>query len=152
MWKAPGLYQVGDWGIKLKDLALIILSSLLLVVSFPSFNLGFLAWVGLLPSLIAIKMWIFSYRWVEVFRRGLRFTTTRRLRLLHFNTDAVIAWMVSWYHLTRSLSPSLGERRNSCIPITVFIILFSHLRSKRDDYPSTFWFVQEALSRPVIFC
>ena len=39
---------------KLKEFSLIILSSLLLVVSFPSFNLGFLAWVGLFPLLFVI--------------------------------------------------------------------------------------------------
>jgi apolipoprotein N-acyltransferase len=39
----------------LKNLLLALLSSLLLVLSFPRFDLGFLAWVGLLPLLIAIN-------------------------------------------------------------------------------------------------
>ena len=37
------------------DFALALLSSLLLVVSFPKFDLGFLAWIGILPLLIAIN-------------------------------------------------------------------------------------------------
>jgi len=39
----------------LVDFSLVIASSVLLVLSFPSFNLGFLAWIGLLPLLIAIN-------------------------------------------------------------------------------------------------
>jgi apolipoprotein N-acyltransferase len=37
------------------DFFLIVVSSLLLVLSFPDFNLGFLAWIGLLPLLFAIN-------------------------------------------------------------------------------------------------
>lgn len=37
------------------DFILIAVSSFLLVLSFPKFNLGFLAWVGLLPLFIAIN-------------------------------------------------------------------------------------------------
>jgi len=39
----------------LKDFFLVILSSLLLVLSFPNFDFGFLAWVGLLPIFLAIN-------------------------------------------------------------------------------------------------
>jgi apolipoprotein N-acyltransferase len=39
----------------LKDLVLTILSALLLVVSFPRFDLGFLAWVSLVPLFLAIS-------------------------------------------------------------------------------------------------
>jgi apolipoprotein N-acyltransferase len=38
-----------------RDFLLVSLSSLLLIFSFPKFDLGFLAWVGLLPLLIAIN-------------------------------------------------------------------------------------------------
>jgi apolipoprotein N-acyltransferase len=38
-----------------KDLALAFLSGLLLVLSFPKFDLGFLAWVGLVPLLFAME-------------------------------------------------------------------------------------------------
>lgn len=38
----------------LRDFSFTLLSSLLLVLSFPSFNLGFLAWIGLMPLMIAI--------------------------------------------------------------------------------------------------
>jgi apolipoprotein N-acyltransferase len=37
------------------NLFLIVSSSFLLVLSFPNFNLGFLAWVGLIPLLISIN-------------------------------------------------------------------------------------------------
>ena len=37
------------------DFALIVLSSFLLILSFPDFDVGFLAWVGLLPLFIAIN-------------------------------------------------------------------------------------------------
>jgi apolipoprotein N-acyltransferase len=39
----------------LKNLSLVLLSSLLLVLSFPRFDLGILVWVGLLPLFIAIN-------------------------------------------------------------------------------------------------
>ncbi len=39
----------------LRDLALVLLSSFLLLCSFPNFDLGLLAWIGLLPLFIAIK-------------------------------------------------------------------------------------------------
>jgi apolipoprotein N-acyltransferase len=39
---------------KLKELALLIISSLLLILCFPNFNLGFMAWVGLFPLLLLI--------------------------------------------------------------------------------------------------
>ena len=38
----------------IKDILLVFMSSLMLVLSFPSFNLGFLAWVGLVPLILAI--------------------------------------------------------------------------------------------------
>jgi apolipoprotein N-acyltransferase len=37
------------------DFFLIVVSSFLLVLSFPDFNLGFLAWIGLLPLLFALN-------------------------------------------------------------------------------------------------
>jgi apolipoprotein N-acyltransferase len=39
----------------LRDLSFTFLSSLLLVLSFPSFNLGYLAWIGLVPLMVAIS-------------------------------------------------------------------------------------------------
>jgi len=39
----------------LKDLSLVLLSCVLLVLSFPSFDLGLFAWVGLVPFLIVIN-------------------------------------------------------------------------------------------------
>jgi len=44
----------------IKDLSLVLLSSLSLLLSFPSFDLGFLAWLGLVPLLLLINgksMW-----------------------------------------------------------------------------------------------
>jgi apolipoprotein N-acyltransferase len=40
---------------RVKDIALVVFSSSLLVLSFPGFDLGFLAWIGLVPLLDAIK-------------------------------------------------------------------------------------------------
>ena len=37
-----------------KEILLAVLSSAILVLSFPKFNLGFLAWIGLIPLLLAI--------------------------------------------------------------------------------------------------
>ena len=39
----------------LKYLALALLSSVLLLLSFPSFDFGFLAWLGLVPLLVALN-------------------------------------------------------------------------------------------------
>ena len=38
----------------IRDFFLVTLSSILLVLSFPEFNLGFLAWIGLVPFLITL--------------------------------------------------------------------------------------------------
>jgi apolipoprotein N-acyltransferase len=55
------------------DFALALLSSLLLVVSFPKFDLGFLAWIGLLPILIATNGKGLKYTFILWFVCGLFF-------------------------------------------------------------------------------
>jgi apolipoprotein N-acyltransferase len=45
----------------LKDFLLALFSSLLLILSFPKFDLGFLAWIGLVPLLISIDGKRLSY-------------------------------------------------------------------------------------------
>ena len=55
------------------DFALALLSSLLLVVSFPKFDLGFLAWIGLLPILIASDGKSLRYSFILWFVCGLFF-------------------------------------------------------------------------------
>jgi hypothetical protein len=47
--------MVGQAYCYLKDFFWIVLSSLLLVLSFPSLDFGILAWVGLLPLFLAIN-------------------------------------------------------------------------------------------------
>src|SRR5438132_2355604 len=53
--------------ISYKDLALACLSAVLLILSFPKFDLNALAWVGLVPLLIALEgkglkqAWLLSY-------------------------------------------------------------------------------------------
>jgi apolipoprotein N-acyltransferase len=55
------------------DFCLAVLSSLLLVVSFPEFDLGFLAWIGLLPLLIAINGKSLKYSFLISFICGVLF-------------------------------------------------------------------------------
>jgi apolipoprotein N-acyltransferase len=55
------------------DFALALLSSLLLVVSFPKFDLGFFAWIGLLPILIASDGKSLKYSFILWFICGLFF-------------------------------------------------------------------------------
>ena len=55
------------------DFVLTFLSSLLLVLSFPKFDLGFLAWIGLLPLLIAIHGKSVRYSFFLSFICGLLF-------------------------------------------------------------------------------
>ena len=53
------------------DFALALLSSLLLVVSFPKFDLGFLAWISLLPLLVAINEKSLKYSFFLSFASGM---------------------------------------------------------------------------------
>jgi apolipoprotein N-acyltransferase len=55
------------------DFALALLSSFLLVASFPKFDLGFLAWIGLLPILIASDGKSLKYTFILWFVCGLFF-------------------------------------------------------------------------------
>jgi apolipoprotein N-acyltransferase len=55
------------------DFSLAVLSSLLLVISFPRFDLGFLAWIGLLPLLIAINGKSLKYSFLISFICGVLF-------------------------------------------------------------------------------
>jgi len=55
------------------DFSLAVLSSLLLVISFPRFDLGFLAWIGLLPLLIAINGKSLKYSFLISFICGILF-------------------------------------------------------------------------------
>jgi len=57
----------------LKDFSLVFLSSFLFVLSFPTFDLGFLAWVGLLPLFIAIKGKSLKYSFLLSFVCGFLF-------------------------------------------------------------------------------
>jgi apolipoprotein N-acyltransferase len=60
----------------LKDIILIIISSFLLVISFPSYDLSIFAWVGLVPFLLVIirrnpiHAFIFSIMWALFFFTG----------------------------------------------------------------------------------
>lgn len=61
----------------LRDLLFILSSSLLLVLSFPAFDMGWLAWVGLVPMLLILwqkrPLWAFlmSWLWGMLFFLGL---------------------------------------------------------------------------------
>jgi len=55
------------------DFGLAVLSAVLLVVSFPKFDLGFLAWIGLLPILIASNGKSLKYSFILWFLCGLFF-------------------------------------------------------------------------------
>jgi apolipoprotein N-acyltransferase len=55
------------------DFALALLSSSLLVASFPKFDLGFLAWVGLLPLLVTINEKSLKYSFLLSFASGIVF-------------------------------------------------------------------------------
>jgi apolipoprotein N-acyltransferase len=58
---------------KAKDLAFPILSSLLLIVSFPNFDLGFLAWAGLVPLFLVINNKTPSWSFLLSFICGILF-------------------------------------------------------------------------------
>lgn len=57
----------------MKRIVLVLSSSLLLVFSFPNFDLGFLAWVGLLPLFIAIHGKSLRYSFLLSFACGIFF-------------------------------------------------------------------------------
>jgi len=51
----------------IRDFGLVVLSSLFLMLSFPDFDLGFLAWTGLVPLLVAIHTKSLKYAFVLSF-------------------------------------------------------------------------------------
>lgn len=59
--------------ILLKDFFLVFLSAALLILSFPDFNLGFLAWIGLTPLLLSIYGKSLKYSFILSFICGIFF-------------------------------------------------------------------------------